>query len=76
MQELWGMKTTPLLPSFSGPLGPKVVASDRVLSMGQIKLNCVLILNLIVWNRTVLHLTVYKQHCTYTKLNCLKLLSK
>ena len=28
-----------------GPLGPRVVAPDRVLSMGQIELNCILMLN-------------------------------
>ena len=35
------------------PLWPGVVAPDRVLSMDQIKLNSVLMLNWIVWNRTV-----------------------
>ena len=44
MLELWGMQCTPLLPSLPGPLEPKVVASDRVLSMGQIELNCVITL--------------------------------
>ena len=34
-------------------LWPSVAAPDRVLSMGQIKLNCVLMQNWIVWNRTV-----------------------
>ena len=38
---LEGMWSTPLLPSFPSPLWPEMVASDRVLSMGQIKLNCV-----------------------------------
>ena len=33
-----------------------VIATDRVLSMGQIELNCVLMLNWIVWNRTVYRL--------------------
>ena len=48
MLELWGMQSTSsLLP---GPLWPRVGASDRVLSMGQIELNCVLMLNWIVWN--------------------------
>ena len=47
MQELWGM------PSLPGPLWPRVVAPDRVLSMGQIELNYVLMQNWIVWNRTV-----------------------
>ena len=60
MLELWGMQSTPSLPSFPGPLWPGVVAPDRVLSMGQIELtpgfkslmflhlNCVFILNRIV----------------------------
>ena len=29
MQELWGMQSTPLLPSLPGPLCPRVVAPDR-----------------------------------------------
>ena len=45
MLELWGMRCTPSLPLLPGPLWPGVVAPDRVLSMGQIELNCVLILN-------------------------------
>ena len=43
--ELRGMQSTSSLPSLPGPLWPEVVASDKVLFMGQIKLNCVLILN-------------------------------
>ena len=39
------MQSTPSLPSLLGPLWPGVVAPDRVLSMGQIEQNCVLILN-------------------------------
>ena len=46
--ELWGMLGTPSLPSLPRPLWPGVVAPDRVLSMGQIKLNCVLMVNGIV----------------------------
>ena len=53
MLELWGMLSTPSLPSISGPLWPGVVARDSVLSICQIELNYVLILNRIVWNRTV-----------------------
>ena len=45
MLELWGMRSTPLLPLLPGPLWPGVVAPGRVLSMGQIELNCVLMLN-------------------------------
>ena len=48
-----GMQNTPLLPSLPGPLWSGVVAPDRVLSIGQIELNCVLILNWIVRNQTV-----------------------
>ena len=51
MLELWWMRSTPSLPSLPGPLWPGVVAPDRVLSMGQIELKCVLILNWIVRNR-------------------------
>ena len=54
MPELWGMQSTPSLPSLPAPLWPGVVASDIVLSMGQIELNCVIMLNRIVWNTTVL----------------------
>ena len=32
--ELWGMWSAPLLPLLPGPLWPRVVAPDRVLSMG------------------------------------------
>ena len=53
MLELWGMQSTPSLPLFPLSLWPRVIAPDRVLPMGQIELNCVLLLNWIVWNRTV-----------------------
>ena len=43
--ELWGMQSIPSLSSLPGPLWPRVVAPDRVLLMGQIELNCVLLLN-------------------------------
>ena len=43
--ELWGMQSAPSLPSLSGPLWPRVVALDRVLSMDQIELNSVIMLN-------------------------------
>ncbi len=42
MLDLWGMRSTPSLPSLPGPLWPGVVASDSVRSMGQIELKCVL----------------------------------
>ena len=45
MQEVWEMRGIPSLPSLPGSLWPGVVALPRVLSIGQIELNCVLILN-------------------------------
>ena len=68
MLELWGMRSTSSLPSLPGPLWLRLVAPDRVPSMGQIELNCVLMLNGIARNRTVL---IFKLHI-YAKLNCLK----
>ena len=46
MLEFWGMQSTPLLPLLPSPLWPRVVALDRVLSTGQIEVNCVLRLKL------------------------------
>ena len=72
MLELWGMRNTTSLPSLPGPLWPGVVAPDRALSMGQIELNCVLMLNWIAWNRTVFDILLcVDKNYTYTKLNCL-----
>ena len=62
------MQSSPLLPSLPGPIKSVVIAPDRVISTGQIELNCVLILNWIVWNRTVLTCKLR----TYARLNCLK----
>ena len=39
------MWSTPSLALLPGPLWPGVVASDRIQSMGQIELNCALLLN-------------------------------
>ena len=47
---------------------PGVIAPDRVLSMGEIELNSVLLLSWIVWNRTVLTFKLRN----YAKLNCSK----
>ena len=53
MLELWGMWSNSLFPSFPSPLWPGVVAPDRLLLIDKIKLNCVRILNWVVWKRTV-----------------------
>ena len=39
-----------------GPFWAGVVAPNRVLSIDQIELNCVLMLNWIVWNKTVFYI--------------------
>ncbi len=44
MLELWEIRSVPSLPLLPGSLFPGVVASDRVLSIDQIELNCVLML--------------------------------
>ena len=38
MLELWGMQSTPSLPSLPDPLWPRVVAPDRGISIGQIEM--------------------------------------
>ena len=43
--ELWRMQSIPLLLSLPVPFWPGAVALDRVLSMGEIELNCALLLN-------------------------------
>ena len=56
---LW---STPSLPSLSGPFWPRVVAPDRVLSMGQIELS-----------RSFKSLLFFAfKLCIYAKLNCSK----
>ena len=52
---MWSATSLPLLP---GPLWPGVVALDRVLSMGQIELNYVIMLSWIVWNGTVFDIEI------------------
>ena len=64
MLELWGMRSTPSLPSYPGPFWLGVVAPYKALSMGQIQLNSVLKLSWIVWNRTVVTF-----NCVWTKLS-------
>ena len=69
MLELCRKRNTLSLPSLPGSLRPWVVASDRVISMGQIELNYVLMLIWIAWNRTVL---IFKLR-NYAELSFLKL---
>ena len=45
MPKLWERWSTLLLPSLSGLLWPRLVAPERVLSIDQKELNCVLLLN-------------------------------
>ena len=45
MLELRGMQSTPLLPSLPGQLWFRVVALGKVLSIGQIEVNCILMQN-------------------------------
>ena len=59
--NLCEMLNTPSLPSITSPLWTGVEATDRIQSMDQIEINCVLMLNCIVWRRTVLTLNL----CTY-----------
>ena len=68
MLEFWAMRSTPSLLSLLAPLWTRVVAPDRILSIGQIELNCVTMLNLFVWEESVL---TFKLR-TYAEMNCLK----
>ena len=84
--ELWGMRCTPLLPSLPGPIWPVVVAPDRVLSMGQIEIKCILMLKMeleieLFWYLNCVRMvnwTAQKRPvltcklCMYAKLNSLK----
>ena len=47
MLEFWGMQSTPSFSLLLGPLLLGVVAPERILSMGQIELNCVRIDNVL-----------------------------
>ena len=49
MLELWGMWSSPSLPSLPGPSG--VVELDRVLSISQVGLNCLIL----VWFGLMVH---------------------
>ena len=63
-----GMQSKYLLPSLPGPLWPRGVTPDKGQSMGEIELNCVLMLNWIARNRSVMTLKMR----THAKVNCLK----
>ena len=45
MMALWGMQSTPPLPLLPDSLWPGVVVPEIVISMSQIELNCILMLN-------------------------------
>ena len=45
MLELWGMRSTSLLPSLPGPLWPEVVAPDKGPIYGLSRTNGILMLN-------------------------------
>ena len=45
MLELWGIQSTLSLPSLPGTLWHGLIAPGRVLSMYQVELNCVLMIN-------------------------------
>ena len=66
--KVWKMQNTHSLPSFLCPFCPWVIAHEKALCLGQIELNCVLILNWIAWKRTAL---TFKLRI-YANLNCLK----
>ena len=58
------MWSTCSLPSLSDPLWPGVVAPNRVLSMSQIKLNCVIMQNFELFG---IELFLTLKLCTYAK---------
>ena len=73
MLVLWGIRSTPLLPSHPGPILPGVLASDSVLSVGQIEVIDIQTVHMLNWNRSVLTFNcVSTKNCIYVKLNCLK----
>ena len=62
------MQNASSLPLLPGSLWPGELSPDRVQSMGQIELNCLLRQNCIALNRTILIIKL----CTLAKLNYLK----
>ena len=63
MLELWGMWSTPLLPSLPGPLWPGVVAPDKGPIYG---------LNRTIYHASFTLLIFAFKLRIYAKLNCLK----
>ena len=57
MLEFWEMQSTSLLRLLPGPLWVKVIAPNRIVSMGQIEL---------------FHIQTACKQMSYAKLNCLK----
>ena len=75
MLELWGIRSTPSLPSLPGPLWSGVVAPDKGPINGLNRTNNILMLkwivwvNWIAWNRNVLTIK------PYLHLNCVLMLN-
>ena len=75
--ELWGMRSTPSLPLLPGSLWLGVVAPDKRLIYGLNRTNIILMLNWIVWIRTVWLNRIGKMKCfwqlnrTYIQTACL-----
>ena len=70
MIAVWGIRSTPTLLSLPDSLWLGVVSSDRVLSMGQIELNCNYVqVNYFKFTVFTMKLCVFKKLC---KLNYLK----
>ena len=74
MLELWGMRSTPLLPLLPGPLWPWVVAPDKGPIYELNRANGILILNWIIWlNRIAWNRNVFDK--PYLQLNCMLMLN-
>ena len=80
MLELWEMWSNCSLTSLPGPLSHGQVASDRVLSMDQIELTCVMFISIknvyLYWTKLFERELFYNYQCvkknySYTKQNCL-----
>ena len=73
MLGLWGMRSTPSLPSLPGPLWPGVVAPDWTPIYGLNRTNGILMLNWIVWlNWITWNRSTIKP---YLHLNCVLMLN-